>query len=284
MKPSIRLASAAAALCTVLQHGTSTAQSVAPPLRPMPLAPASGPTEVTLGLNGWFPAISGQTTFVRAPNGGDFNVDISDLLSNLEFTFQGTIDVREGHWGLLTDLFYTSLGNSKSGVREATVGGVPIPVGAAANTVLDVNTWLVTVAGYYRAVDSHDLTTDVLFGLRYADIEQSLNWSVSGNVGPIPLPGRAGTARAEVTNWDAIVGVRGRLRLDPNGRWFVPFYADLGAGDSRLTWQLMGGVGYTFSWGEVTASWRYLSYDLGSSGPITDLSLNGPMIGASFRW
>ena len=26
----------------------------------------------------------------------------------------------------------------------------------------------------------------------------------------------------------------------------VPYYADLGAGDSDLTWQLFGGIGYRF--------------------------------------
>jgi len=30
--------------------------------------------------------------------------------------------------------------------------------------------------------------------------------------------------------------------------------------------------------------WRYLHYDLKSNPPIQDLSLNGPMIGVTFRW
>jgi hypothetical protein len=30
--------------------------------------------------------------------------------------------------------------------------------------------------------------------------------------------------------------------------------------------------------------WRYISYDMKSGSPVEDLSFNGPMIGATFRW
>jgi hypothetical protein len=41
--------------------------------------------------------------------------------------------------------------------------------------------------------------------------------------------------------------------------WFVPYYLDVGAGDSYLTWQALAGIGYKFKWGETAAFWRYLS-------------------------
>jgi hypothetical protein len=46
----------------------------------------------------------------------------------------------------------------------------------------------------------------------------------------------------------------------------------------------MAGVGYAFHWGELTAVWRYLDHDLGSSSPIQSLTLSGPAIGARFRF
>lgn len=42
--------------------------------------------------------------------------------------------------------------------------------------------------------------------------------------------------------YDAIVGVRGSYRFGDTGRWRVPYYADVGAGDSDLTWQAMTGL------------------------------------------
>jgi hypothetical protein len=46
----------------------------------------------------------------------------------------------------------------------------------------------------------------------------------------------------------------------------VPFLADVGAGESKLTWQAAGGISYGFKWGEVTAMYRYLSYEMKSGG------------------
>lgn len=63
--------------------------------------------------------------------------------------------------------------------------------------------------------------------------------------------------------WDGILGVKGRLAL--NDRWFLPFYADVGTGDTDLTWQAFGSVGYEFDWGEVSLTYRHLEYDRGAT-------------------
>jgi hypothetical protein len=80
------------------------------------------------------------------------------------------------------------------------------------------------------------------------------------------------------------VGVQGRRTFGPGKNWVVPFHFDIGAGDSDLTWQAMVGLGYAFGWGDLGVAWRYLDYDLGSDGPITDMNFNGPALGATFRW
>jgi hypothetical protein len=53
---------------------------------------------------------------------------------------------------------------------------------------------------------------------------------------------------------------------------------------SKLTWQAAAGVGYSFSWGEVSLLWRYLAYEMKSDKPTHDLSFNGPMLGATFSF
>ena len=67
-------------------------------------------------------------------------------------------------------------------------------------------------------------------------------------------------------------------------QWYVLLYADIGAGDSQLTWQAAAGLGYAFGWGDVVGLWRYLRYDFKSDQAIQDLAFNGPMIGVTFRW
>ena len=64
----------------------------------------------------------------------------------------------------------------------------------------------------------------------------------------------------------------------------MPYYFDMGAGDSDFTWQGIAGLGYAFHWGEIAAVWRYLYYDLSSGSAINDMNFSGPAIGVTFRW
>jgi hypothetical protein len=81
--------------------------------------------------------------------------------------------------------------------------------------------------------------------------------------------------------WDAIAGFRGQI-LFPGSDWYLPFYADIGTGESNLTWQAMLGVGYRFDWGEVTLAYRALGYDFDENN--ADMTLYGPGLGVGFRW
>ena len=196
----------------------------------------------------------------------------------------GMFDMRKGRWGFLTDAIYMDVGNSKTGVREASIGGNQIPIDATADVNLDIESLIWTLAGYFRAVGQTGLTLDVLAGARYLDVEQKVNWNITGNVASIPVPDRTGAANASLTNWDAIIGVRGRFGFGDKKAWFVPYYLDVGTGDSDFTWQGAAGLGYAFGWWEAVAVWRYLYYDLPSGKPIRDMNFSGPAIGATFRW
>jgi len=78
--------------------------------------------------------------------------------------------------------------------------------------------------------------------------------------------------------------VRGRFSFGPDNAWFVPYYLDIGNGESDFTLQAIAGIGYAFKWGEAVAAWRYLSYDLGSNKAIADVNFSGPVVGVTFRW
>ena len=237
-----------------------------------------------VSIYGWFPDIAGQTSFTPPGGGGEFEIDIDNILDNLEFTLMGTFDARKGRWGILTDAIYMDVGNSKTGVREASVGGIELPVTATANVNLDIESWIWTVAGYFRAVDQTGLTLDVLAGARYLDVEQTVIWDLTGDIGSIDPSYRTGAGKASLANWDAVVGVRGRFAFGAKKAWFVPYYLDVGTGESDFTWQGVAGLGYAFRWWEAVAAWRYLYYDLPSGKAIEDMSFSGPAIGVTFRW
>jgi len=232
----------------------------------------------------YLPTIGGTTTFPQSGAGSSVSIDASKILDNLKMAFMGSLEARNGRWGAFTDVLYVDLGNSKSATRDFTVGGTPLPADASANVDFDLKGTVWTLAGVYRAVADPGLPVDVFAGARMLDVRQTLRWQLSGNVGSIPLAGRAGDRETSLTNWDAIIGVKGRLALNADKKWFVPYYLDVGAGESDSTWQAIAGVGYSFGWGDVVGAWRYLDYRMKSGKPIESLSFNGPAIAAVFHW
>lgn len=239
--------------------------------------------EFGASIYGWFPDISG-TTNIPLTDGEGFTIGIGDILDNLQFTFQGSFDARKGNWGLLTDVIYMDLGNSKSDVRNGTIGGSQLPWDLNGEVGFDMKSWIWTTAGYYRMVDESNKSFDFVAGVRYLDVEQGLDWSFSGDIGGTPLPGRTGSVTLGNSYWDFIVGLRGNLAFGQNNKWFIPYYVDIGTGDSDMTWQALAGLGYRFNWGEVAAVWRYLDYDLPSGKPIADMNFSGPAVGVILRW
>src|SRR4029450_6597263 len=101
---------------------------------------------------------------------------------------------------------------------------------------------------------------------------------------PCVAPNRIGGRSVTGRNWDAIVGVKGRVNFGDNRQWFIPYYVDIGTGQSQFTWQGALGLGYGFSWGEVVATWRYLDYNTKSGHALNDLTINGPLLGVVLNW
>ena len=83
--------------------------------------------------------------------------------------------------------------------------------------------------------------------------------------------------------WDGIVGIRGNVSLDKN--WYVPYYADMGTGESAFTWQVMAGFGYRISKVvDVVAAYRYLFWKFEDNKVLDKLYISGPLVGLRFRF
>lgn len=256
------------------------------------LLPLSAPAQetdddewnVVIGMYVWLPDISGTTVFPSGEGGPDIEVGADSLLKNLDFTFMGALQAKRGRWGFLTDLIYLNEGASESGVRDFVVGPGGQPADVELDARMDLKSWVVTLAGIYEVYSNGRSTTDMIFGARMLDVDSTLDWSFTGNIDGLELPGRSGSSSVGGTNWDAIVGLRGHAYFGSDERWFLPYHLDAGTGDSDLTWQAMAGVGYRFNWGSMVLNWRHLDYDAESGASLGNISFSGPLLGAAFQW
>ena len=234
-------------------------------------------------IYGYFPDIKGTSDFSTSGGTPSINIDSSKIINELKFAFMGTFEAQKGRWGFLSDVMYLDVGSSSSGTRDISIGHVELPVGATANVNLDIKGTVWTVAGSYRLSPDPKAPVDVFAGARLIDLKETLGWEFSADLGP-NQPSRSGNSTSKANNWDGIVGFKGRLAFGPNREWYVPYYADVGTGDSDLTWQVFAGLGYSFRWGDIVAGWRHLDYNFKSSAKLQDASFNGPLVGVGFHW
>jgi hypothetical protein len=232
----------------------------------------------------WFPNVKStvQYTLPAGIGGGSASVEMKpdDYLSSLEMALMLTGEARKGRWGVVTDVIYLDFGNDSSDVKTVTGpgGNVQVPVNAGTQASLKGLVW--ELAASYALKQDKGATFEVLGGFRYAKFEPKVDWQLTGSLGLFP---QAGSISKKEELWDAIIGVRGMARLGA-GAWFVPYYLDAGAGDSKLTWQAMTGIGYAFKWGDLVLAYRYLAYEQKSGKPIQELEMGGLALGATFRF
>lgn len=236
-----------------------------------------------LTVYGWFPAIGGESRFPSG-SGSSINVSTEQVVDALQFAFMGNFGVKKGAWGAWTDVAYSKFNASKSGSRDFSIGNNSLPANVNADVSLDIKAWIWTLAGTYELSKSSDFTADVLVGARLFDMQQTLDWSLQGDIGQVSGIGRNGSANADVSVWDGVVGVKGAAYLGSDRKWFIPYYLDIGTGQSDLTWQVNAGLGYQFDWGALVATWRYLDYSFPSDKAVQSVDFSGATIGATLKW
>lgn len=224
----------------------------------------------------WGADIGGSTG-----SGADIDVSFSDLFSGLNAGFMGTFEARKDKWLILTDLVYLDV--SADDTTEVTIpvgpglGPGPVPIDITAKTEIDMKGTVFQLAGGYNLLSEGPLKLDLLAGTRYLNLDNDFTVDLSS------IGRSRNTKISESGNvWDGIVGVKGMYTLNP--RWSLPYYADIGTGQSDFTWQAAAGVAYhAADWVDVAFVYRHLAWDIGEDF-VDDLNFSGPALGAIFRW
>ena len=230
-------------------------------------APGSG-WKYTADIYLYAAGVGGQTK-----SGGDVDIGFGTLVKDLDMGFMGRFGARKGKWSLKADVIYLDVSQDNSG--QLTFPG---NINVATYSTVELKGWIVTPYAGYNLVDTEKGSLDVIAGARYLYLKASLDLTA------VAL-GTAGYARISDSGsvWNGIGGVQGRLNLAP--RWYVPYYADVGTGQSKLTWQLFAGVGYQFKSFDAIAGYRYMDWRSKSSASVfEDLNLSGPLVGVKFAF
>ncbi len=227
----------------------------------------------------WLPDINGTVNY-SVGRGGSISakVDPGSYLENLDFAAMLNGEARKGNWSVFTDYIFMHMNGHDPAVKSVTdpVGNVQVPINLSGSSNVTSNIW--TLAGGYTVWRDAPGHLDVFAGVRLLNFDSTLGWNFSTPVGLL-TPG--GKVSQTLNKWDGIVGFKGQVRFGESN-WFMPYYADIGAGSSNWTWQAILGVGYQFKWGNLLLVVRSLSYELDNNK--LDLRLTGPGLGATFTF
>jgi opacity protein-like surface antigen len=178
----------------------------------------------------------------------------------------------------MTDAMYMKLKQDNNGQVTAFVGPRENEIKIDVDATVKLRVWVVTAAVGYSIVDTDRVRLDVIAGARYLWVKPGLDLDISG-----PLQPRDKNISDSADILDGIVGIKGNVNLDK--KWYVPYYADIGTGDSAFTWQGLAGVGYKISKVvDVVAAYRYLYWKFEDNKVLDKLDFSGPLVGMIFRF
>jgi len=228
-------------------------------------APAHKSWQFDVGSYVFFSGIDG--TVESGGHTVDMEFEFADILEQLDFAFMlAATATYENKFTLLTDIQYIAI----------TAKGSPRgPLYDRAQVELDEV--IFTLIGAWRVWDRPEGFVEVGGGFRYLWVDTKVEVRDSTGVLPTLKSG------SESNILDGIVAIRGNYQFGP--KWGARFYGDVGAGDSDLTWQVWGGLGYTIN--DRTAAffgYRHLAYELSDGSTSLDISFSGPQIGVVHRF
>ena len=213
----------------------------------------------------WFAGLKGDVATIPGVPSAPIDVSPSQAIEDTEAALMLMFDARRGRHGLFVDFIYTdvrsndevfpNLGISLRSVSKSTV---------------------LSGAYQYRMVDSDASSLDLMGGLRYWEVDSSLDFS-----GPAGISGR------NKEDWvDPFIGLKGYYHFG-NSKFYTSYGAAVGGFDvgSKLFYDLNLNFGYqwTDSIGTVIG-YRLFDVDYDHKGFLWDVEQAGFGIGLAWSF
>lgn len=197
--------------------------------------------------------------------GDDFSqtADFDDILDNLELGFFGSFAAKGERLGFIGNILYVGVEAQKSMDNADT----------SASLKAEVSALVLSAAMGWEFYESPVSNINGVLGVRWLNLDTDFDLTVDSF-------GEASSGESEDI-WNAVIGIQGKSYLSK--RWYINYYADIGAGDSGYTWQATTSLGYQFSNLDVILGYQYLEWALEDT-LIKELTVSGPAIGIRFNW
>jgi hypothetical protein len=207
----------------------------------------------------------------------DVDLSFSDILDNLDQGFMGFFAARKGRWSYSLEGVYMKL--EDEGSKSVTGPFGQVSVDGALKVTSKMNIYQGTLG--YRVFDE-GTTVDLLGGVRYTKLEADAEVAIA-TVPGIVFPGGNDSASGSESWFDGVVGARVQHPISDTTS-FVG-YADVGAGGSDLTYQLIAGLNWQFKERySAKLGYRLLSWDYEEDGTVWDITAQGPYLGIGIRF
>lgn len=233
------------------------------------LDPSAWRYELALYL--WGTEVSGSV------DGTDFELGFDQIVENLNFALMGGLKAYKGPWMTYGELTYASVRQDGSASHTVQTGLPDVSFKVDAVVDSDFQTTVVNFGGGYRLVERPNTMLYGTFGVRYLSLDSDLTLDVT--VGQF---GRSYKTEWDEDYWDAVVGIAGRTAF--NDRWFLQYLADIGTGQSEMTWQAGLGIGYNLGRSDIVLGYRQMEWDLPDDDLIDEYTMAGPILLWNYRF
>ena len=205
----------------------------------------------------WAPDLKADT--VAGPK---IDIPFHEIFEDLDGVIMASLSARKDKLTLFTDIIYLDLDGSKNIVGD--------------KLDVELKAWIVQPMIAYRVYETPKYSVDLTAGARYLWIGVDVDLKIRTTA-----PFRKVKTSDSGHNWDGIVGIKGDYKF--NHKWSAGIYFDGGSGDSDYTWQGLAGLNYKFDSFNGVFGYRHLKWEF-DSGPLEDLKISGPYVGARFTF
>ena len=208
----------------------------------------------------------------------DIDMSSSEVLDNLDSAFMALFTARKGRWSYGLESVYFKM--SDEGSRSVSGPFGKVTVDGALELTTSMNVYQGSIG--YRVSDQSTLV-DLIGAVRYTQVDVDMSVELSTVPGIVFPPNSSLDADGSESWTDVVIGVRVLHPVSDNVSLLG--YADVGAGDSDQTYQLIAGVNWEFA-KDLTAKagYRIIDWDYENDGTVWDMQASGGYLGLGFKF